>query len=86
MDICSGDLTFAVQNTAPPQSVEHQGNDIFRRSVGVRWEDLTVRLWEGGLEVINEKFADVECIISTEVSVQLLRALNRIVNMFHEQH
>jgi hypothetical protein len=69
LDVSASDLAFAVQTTTPPQEVEHDEGNGYRLYTGVRWEDLEVTVWKGGLEVINEKFVDVECIVSTEVSV-----------------
>lgn len=34
-----------------------------------RWEELEVKIWEGGLQVDNEEFVGVECIVATEVYV-----------------
>jgi hypothetical protein len=72
LDILSSDLAFAVQGTAPPQKEVNldEGSDEYRSrltNVGLRWERLDVKVWKGGLEVVNEEFADVECIVSTEV-------------------
>lgn len=72
LDISSSDLAFAIQGTAPPQDeVElNEGSNEYRSyltNVGLRWEQLEVKLWKGGLEMINEDFVDVECIVSTEV-------------------
>ncbi|KAG6865183.1 hypothetical protein C0991_004626 [Blastosporella zonata] len=72
LDISSSDLEFAVKGTAPPQpEVDlNEGSSQFATcytNVGLRWEDLDVKVWKGGLEVINEDFVDVECIVSTEV-------------------
>lgn len=72
LDISSDDLDFAVQGTAPPPSeveLEKGGSHISAGffSINPRWEDLDVKIWRGGLEVINETFVDVECIVSSEV-------------------
>ncbi|KAG6876680.1 hypothetical protein C0992_012113 [Termitomyces sp. T32_za158] len=72
LDISSDDLDFAVQSTAPPPpEVEREkGSSHYSTSfssINPRWEDLDVKIWKGGLEVINETFVDVECIVSSEV-------------------
>lgn len=72
LDISGHDLAFAVQGTAPPQiEVDvNEGNNDFRSlltNVGLRWEDLVVKVWKGGLEVVNDEFVGFECIVSTEV-------------------
>ncbi|KAF9267959.1 hypothetical protein L218DRAFT_654877 [Marasmius fiardii PR-910] len=33
----------------------------------VRWEPMTASIWKGGLEVVNEEFVGVECIVASEV-------------------
>lgn len=72
LDTSSDDLVFAVQGTAPPQDEVNlnEGSDEYRScltNVGLRWEKLEVKVWKGGLELINEEFVGVECIVSTEV-------------------
>ena len=69
LDISSEDLAFALESTAPPKKeLERFGNGYRSYNAGIqRWEDLVVKVWKGGLEVINEEFVDIECIISTEV-------------------
>jgi small RNA 2'-O-methyltransferase len=69
LDISSEDLAFAQGNTAPPKKEEERiGNGYRSYNSGIqRWEELVVKVWKGGLEVINEEFVDIECIISTEV-------------------
>ncbi|GLB40263.1 putative O-methyltransferase activity [Lyophyllum shimeji] len=72
LDVSPSDLAFAVQGTAPPQPEVNlnEGSDQYTpllTNVGLRWEDLDVKIWKGGLEVVNEEFVDVECIVSTEV-------------------
>jgi hypothetical protein len=37
--------------------------------VGIRWEEMEAKVWKGGLEVANEEFVGIECLVSTEVSV-----------------
>lgn len=65
LDISKIDLEFAARETAPPKSTSD--NRPFFFHVQQRWEELEIKLWEGGLEVINEEFVDIECIVSTEV-------------------
>ncbi|KAJ6536364.1 hypothetical protein B0H19DRAFT_384334 [Mycena capillaripes] len=61
LDISTHDLAFAIQGTAPL-------NEEYMLGVrATRWEDLTANLWKGGLQVINEEFVRVECIVCTEV-------------------
>lgn len=72
LDISASDLAFAVQGTTPPQQEVNldEGSDEYRSrltNVGLRWEKLDVKVWKGGLEVVNDEFVDVECIVSTEV-------------------
>ncbi|KAF7771592.1 hypothetical protein Agabi119p4_5903 [Agaricus bisporus var. burnettii] len=64
LDISQPDLEFAARSTAPssddiPLSQFHIHHN--------RWEELEVKLWQGGLEVINEEFVNIECIVSMEV-------------------
>ncbi|KAG5340871.1 hypothetical protein C0989_000225 [Termitomyces sp. Mn162] len=71
LDISSNDLEFAVQGTAPQPEMELDKDGDYCSakfsSVNPRWEDLDVKIWKGGLEVINEDFVDIECIVSSEV-------------------
>ncbi|KAG6843515.1 hypothetical protein H0H93_000738, partial [Arthromyces matolae] len=73
LDISTDDLEFAVESTAPPQSmVDLDSQDGYHystnfASVNPRWENLDVKIWKGGLEAINQDFIDIECIVSTEV-------------------
>ncbi|TFK74176.1 hypothetical protein BDN72DRAFT_833905 [Pluteus cervinus] len=39
----------------------------YERFGGLRWEPLEAKIWKGGLEVVNEEFVGVECIVCTEV-------------------
>ncbi|KAJ6520914.1 hypothetical protein DFH09DRAFT_1048206 [Mycena vulgaris] len=67
LDISASDLEFAIKGTAPP-GAGADDNDGYTYSVRVtRWEDLTAKVWKGGLQVINEEFVGVECIVCTEV-------------------
>ncbi|KAF8206165.1 hypothetical protein K438DRAFT_1816712 [Mycena galopus ATCC 62051] len=66
LDISANDLDFAVKSTAPPSGNANE-EDPYSYGVRVtRWEDLTAKVWKGGLQVINEEFVDVECIVCTE--------------------
>lgn len=67
LDISASDLEFAVKTTTPFKEAGHEEGSSYRLYAGIRWEDLKVALWKGGLEVFNEEFVDVECIVSTEV-------------------
>ena len=67
LDISSEDLEFAVQGTAPQPDIELDNYAGSFSNVNPRWEDLDVKIWKGGLEVINEDFVDIECIVSSEV-------------------
>ncbi|KAJ3514903.1 hypothetical protein NLJ89_g2092 [Agrocybe chaxingu] len=71
LDISSEDLAFAMEACAPPKHVPDEGNSSpgFRSyTAGVqRWEELICKVWQGGLEVINEEFVDMECIVAMEV-------------------
>ncbi|KAG6902859.1 hypothetical protein C0995_010744 [Termitomyces sp. Mi166 len=92
LDISSDDLDFAVQGTAPPQpDIElEKGSDYYSTSfstVNPRWEDLDVKIWKGGLEVINEDFIDIECIVSSEVYAFAASFQNKILMMnFRIEH
>lgn len=69
LDISTEELAFTIESTAPPQKEQERSGSGYRSyNVGLqRWEELIVKVWKGGLEVINEEFIDIECIISTEV-------------------
>ena len=70
LDISAEDLAFAVRDTAPAAMDEAAYNANFRSrytSHSIRWEDLNVNIWKGGLQTINREFIDIECIVSTEV-------------------
>ncbi|KAJ3975633.1 hypothetical protein EV361DRAFT_460152 [Lentinula raphanica] len=72
LDISSRDLEFAAQAITPP-AIAGDGDEAFdpwrhRASrESVRWEEMTAKLWQGGLETINEEFVGTECIVSSEV-------------------
>ncbi|KAE9390107.1 hypothetical protein BT96DRAFT_926125 [Gymnopus androsaceus JB14] len=69
LDISSYDLKFAVDATAPPSAQDESLMDPWRlnKREGLRWEEMTAKIWQGGLETINEEFVGIECIVSTEV-------------------
>ncbi len=57
LDVHKGDLQYAIDVTAPP-----------KHTYGwTRFEQLDVSIWEGGLQVPNTAFKDIECIVATEV-------------------
>ncbi|KAJ7761990.1 hypothetical protein DFH07DRAFT_814812 [Mycena maculata] len=67
LDISAHDLEFAVKGTGPPGTSPEE-DDSYAYNVRVtRWEDLTAKVWQGGLQVINEEFINFECIVATEV-------------------
>jgi hypothetical protein len=37
-----------------------------------RWEPLMSKVWKGSLEVVNDEFKNIECIVGMEVCVFLL--------------
>ena len=63
LDISPHDLGFAINTTRPPEPLPQSAYTLSL----TRFEPLDVKLWEGGLEVINEEFVGIECIVSTEV-------------------
>ncbi|KAF9533905.1 hypothetical protein CPB83DRAFT_844740 [Crepidotus variabilis] len=75
IDISDEDLAFSVEATTPPESQEDAYSSssssparIRSYSRGVqRWEELTAKVWKGGLEVPNDEFIDMECIVAMEV-------------------
>jgi small RNA 2'-O-methyltransferase len=83
LDVSASDLAFAVQTTTPPQDAGNEEGNGYRLHAGVRWEDLEVTVWKGGLEVINEEFVDVECIVSTEVLVNPLLITEEMLIISH---
>ncbi|KAJ3780104.1 hypothetical protein GGU10DRAFT_168104 [Lentinula aff. detonsa] len=69
LDKSSRDLEFTAQAIAPPDTSE-PSFDPWRYKGSqetVRWEEMTAKLWQGGLEIINEEFVGTECIVSSEV-------------------
>ncbi|KAL0579318.1 hypothetical protein V5O48_002716 [Marasmius crinis-equi] len=82
LDISDADLDFAMKVTEPEEPQESTNGDTadggemggawgHGTTIGgrqpVRWESMTANIWKGGLEVVNEEFVDVECIVATEV-------------------
>ncbi|RXW17293.1 hypothetical protein EST38_g8563 [Candolleomyces aberdarensis] len=63
LDISPDDLAFAINTTQPPEPLPPSTYTVSL----TRFEPLDVKLWEGGLETINEEFVGIECIVSTEV-------------------
>ncbi|KDR75988.1 hypothetical protein GALMADRAFT_67638 [Galerina marginata CBS 339.88] len=70
LDVSSEDLAFAVDAIALPkeeiETIESPGRRWYNRGVQ-RWEELSAKVWKGGLEVVNEEFVDMECIVAMEV-------------------
>lgn len=73
LDISPGDLQFAIDRTRPPVP-EPEDEDAHVRQMRrlyspnlTRFEEMDVKIWEGGLEVVNEEFVGLECIVASEV-------------------
>ncbi|KAJ3546878.1 hypothetical protein NMY22_g1864 [Coprinellus aureogranulatus] len=71
LDASADDLAFAIDRTRPSGTEEefdpaNPPPKTYTINL-TRFEPLDVKLWEGGLEVINEEFVGIECIVSTEV-------------------
>nr|GAT45288.1 predicted protein [Mycena chlorophos] len=64
LDISASDLAFAIKDTQPPDPASQQDPYSLRVT---RFEDLSVRIFKGGLQTLNEEFVGVECIVCTEV-------------------
>ncbi|KAL4247994.1 Small RNA 2'-O-methyltransferase [Abortiporus biennis] len=71
VDISSECLELAIQSTGPHSECSSD-SDTYE---SIRWEPLDVTLWEGGFEIFNEEFVNVECIVSTEVIEHLPQQL-----------
>jgi len=70
IDICERDLDRAILATEPEEMDESMPRYA---TVSPRWNPLTVELWSGALETINEQFVNrFECVVSTEVYVPYL--------------
>ncbi|KAJ7650045.1 hypothetical protein FB45DRAFT_778946 [Roridomyces roridus] len=68
LDVSAYDLAFAVKETKPPSSTPGGEDDMDSYGVRLtRWEDMEAKVWHGGLQVVNEEFVGVECIVCTEV-------------------
>lgn len=79
-------VAMAVAATAPPPSEEEE-RKRGRLWLGVtRWEELEVRVWRGGLEVVNEGFKGVECIVATEVYVPSFASRSHLRLLFRIPH
>lgn len=79
---------FAMEAAAPPErKVEEEdrsemGLRLRALTAGVqRWESLTSKVWKGGLEVINEEFKDIECIVGMEVYVFRVYLLSSFIQL-----
>lgn len=77
LDISDEDLVFAMQAASPPERKEDTNEARSRLRVlltggNERWEALTSKVWKGGLEVVNDEFKNIECIVSMEVCVYLI--------------
>lgn len=96
LDVSPADLEFAIERTRPSGlEAEFDPANPPPRTYTInltRFEPLDVKLWEGGLEVINEEFVGIECIVSTEVYVFMLRGcwprvdpltLKPVLNTYH---
>jgi len=68
IDISPYDLQEAIEITSPRPPPTCSG---LLSHVNLRWEPTTVKIWQGGLEVFNPEFVDIECIVSTEVYVPI---------------
>jgi hypothetical protein len=74
LDISKYDLEQAVEATAPRPDVDSSVLHLTPWSgvaVAPRWENLEVKIWQGGLEHVNTSFIGYDCIVSTEVFVSL---------------
>ncbi|PFH48761.1 hypothetical protein AMATHDRAFT_109204, partial [Amanita thiersii Skay4041] len=70
LDVSSEDLEFAIRDTEPISSDQAPYNATFFTSYtneSIRWDELRVGIWKGGLETINNEFVNIECIVGTEV-------------------
>ncbi|KAI0058676.1 hypothetical protein BV25DRAFT_1763778, partial [Artomyces pyxidatus] len=68
LDISACDLAEAEEVTRPRSS-----NESWTKQT--RWDDLEVKLWEGGLETPNVEFTGIECIVAMEVIEHLPQAV-----------
>jgi len=51
----------------PPEEVEGDRPSYMHSQI--RWESMVAEIWKGSLEVINEAFVGIQCIVSSEVYV-----------------
>ncbi|KAF6757316.1 hypothetical protein DFP72DRAFT_1032650 [Ephemerocybe angulata] len=63
LDISPDDLKFAIGRTRAP---EPELDSKYTINL-TRFEPLDVKLWEGSLEVINEEFVGIECIVTLNI-------------------
>lgn len=64
----SASVAQTILTTAPPPPRE-EGEKRFAWLERIRWNELEVKVWKGGLEVVNDEMINVECIVATEVYV-----------------
>ena len=79
IDINAEELDQAVRCTTTPDSDVPKSSWVEQE--WVRWDDLEVKIWHGGLETFNSEFVydkhqttGYECIVSTEVSAKFLHS------------
>jgi len=70
LDVSAGVLELA------KTLLENQANGYPFLPPKPRWQELKVQLWKGGLEEYNPAFNGYDCIVSTEVYVQVLTTPN----------
>ena len=76
LDVSEEDLVFAMQAASPPERKEEDGDNSAMGSRlriltggNERWEALMSKVWKGSLDVVNEEFKNIECIVGMEVCV-----------------
>lgn len=67
VDINHESLLQARKVVEPPKQVEKRAEDEWSPRQPERWEELSVQLYEGGLEVYNESLENIEAMVLTEV-------------------
>ncbi|CAK5269663.1 unnamed protein product [Mycena citricolor] len=65
LDIDENELLFAAKGIQPPDPRDGEFSKF--TAPLTRWQDLNAKVWKGGLEVFNQDFVGVECIVCTEV-------------------
>lgn len=70
VDIRADSLRNAIEVSSPP--VEEGTKSSWGSTERERWEELTVEIYEGALEVFNEALEGVEAMVATEVSLFLV--------------